>query len=231
MALKDDLKAAVAAIYKEIWTVRNGQVVPDETTIALGNVGVKLQATVLYADLADSTELVDTHTPEFAAEVYKTYLRCCGRIIRSEGGEITSYDGDRVMAVFLGDRKNTKAVRAALKINEAVVNVLRPKLKAQYPNEAYVLRSKVGIDTSPLMAAKAGIRGANDLVWIGRAANYAAKLATLNTYATYITSDVYKPMADEVAWVNGDRSQTNMWTPLTWNGIRIYGSDFRWVDF
>jgi class 3 adenylate cyclase len=51
----------------------------------------------------------------FAAEIYKTFLHCAAKIIRSEDGVITAYDGDRIMAVFIGNAKNTSAVRAALK--------------------------------------------------------------------------------------------------------------------
>jgi class 3 adenylate cyclase len=73
--------------------------------VKLGNDAVKLSATVLYADLADSTKLVDGHTKQFSAEIYKTFLHCAAKIIRSEDGVITAYDGDRVMAVFIGDRR------------------------------------------------------------------------------------------------------------------------------
>jgi class 3 adenylate cyclase len=43
----------------------------------------------------------------FAAEIYKSYLISACRIIRDNGGEITAFDGDRVMAVFIGNMKNT----------------------------------------------------------------------------------------------------------------------------
>ena len=63
---------------------------------------VKIEGTVLYADLDSSTNLVDEYKPQFAAEMYKTYLHCAAKIIRSEGGTITSYDWDRIMAVYVG---------------------------------------------------------------------------------------------------------------------------------
>jgi len=73
---------------------------------------VKLDATVLYADMSGSTKLVDAFTsPKFPAEVYKCYLSCAAKIIKAGGGSITAYDGDRVMAVFLGDSKNSSAAR------------------------------------------------------------------------------------------------------------------------
>lgn len=51
----------------------------------LGNDSVELGATILSADLADSTGLVNTATTQFAAEKYKTYLSCCARIIKKRG--------------------------------------------------------------------------------------------------------------------------------------------------
>src|SRR5229473_6685001 len=108
MTFKTDLESTVKEIFESEWTEREGKVVPDLKGLSLDNDAAKLDATVLYADIADSTNLVDrySHQHDFAAEVYKTYLRCAASIIKSEKGIVTAYDGDRVMAVFLGDSKN-----------------------------------------------------------------------------------------------------------------------------
>jgi class 3 adenylate cyclase len=98
------------------------------------------------------------------------------KIIRARGGVITAYDGDRIMAVFLGDTQTSDAARCGLQINWAVRNIINPTFTKQYQNTDYVIKQVVGIDTSELRAARIGVRGGNDLVWIGRAANYAAKL-------------------------------------------------------
>jgi class 3 adenylate cyclase len=71
--------------------------------------------------------------------------------------------------------KNTRAARVSLKINHCVRNIINPAAKAQYSEADFVLQQTVGIDTSKLLVARTGVRGANDLVWVGRAANYAAK--------------------------------------------------------
>src|SRR5262245_34289938 len=107
MALSDDLKSDVTAILRERWTKRDGQVVPAMDDLKLSNDGVKLSAAVLYADMADSTEMVDTKTPEFSAEMYKIFLRCACKIITDNSGAVTAFDGDRVMGVFIGDYKNS----------------------------------------------------------------------------------------------------------------------------
>ena len=232
MGIKTELEKTVSEFFSKEWTTRESKDVPtDETSIALGNDGVEIEATVLYADLSGSTKMVDSFSPTFAAEVYKAYLHCAAKIIRSEGGEITAYDGDRIMAIFIGTRKNTSAVRAAMKIKYAVKEIINPAIAKSYGQGIYTVKQVVGIDTSKLLVAKTGIRGANDLVWVGRAANYAAKLSNLENFYTYITKNVYDAMSDEAKYLNSDKEK-NMWSERIWpsmNKITIYGSNYGWV--
>jgi class 3 adenylate cyclase len=231
MGLKDELASEVATIFRSVWDERDGEQVPEAEDLTLGNDAVKLKGAVLYADLADSTALVDGYKKPFAAEIYKTFLHCAAKIIRSEDGAITAYDGDRIMAVYIGKNKNTAAVKSAMKINYAVNEIVGPALKKQYPNDTYETKHVIGIDTSDLFITRTGVRGANDLVWVGRAANYAAKLATLpDSYATYITSDVYDVMNKSVKF-SEDGTGDPMWTKLVWNEFdnsTIYGSTWWW---
>jgi len=229
MSLKEELQIEVADVFRAVWKERDGNVVPEADDVKLGNDAVKLEATVLYADLADSTDLVDQYSPSFAAEIYKTFLHCAAKIIRSEGGAITAYDGDRVMAVYIGDFKNTSAVQSALKIHWAVLNIVNTSKTKQYPTFAYNLKHVIGIDTSNLFAARTGVRGANDLVWVGRSANYAAKLTMLPaTYQTYIPQEVYKKLHSS-AKIGSDGRQ--MWEAVRWDSFDdriIYRSNWWW---
>ena len=228
MALADDLNSQVVQIFREQWTTRSGRVVPEPDDLALRNDAVLLDGTVLYADLDESTDLVNKKKPEFAAEVYKAFLGCAARIIRAEAGEITGYDGDRIMAVFIGDGKNTAAARTGLKINHAVLEIINPALERQYPNGRYTVKHQVGIDTSQLLVARTGIRGANDLVWVGRAANYAAKLSARSGPATQITAEVYNSLSRNAKIGSDGR---NMWTRHTAaeiGGATVYASTWRW---
>lgn len=125
MALLDDITADVESIFGKPWTERAGLVVPSATDLCLGsNDAVTFnEATILYADLSGSTQMVDTKKPRFAAEVYRAYLALAARVIRSQGGVITAYDGDRVMAVFLGTTKNTSAALCAAQTHVGRENV------------------------------------------------------------------------------------------------------------
>jgi class 3 adenylate cyclase len=227
MALVEELTQSVKSMFADPWSTTAGRVVPEPSAVSLGNHAIELEsATVLYADLDGSTAMVDQKIWQFSAEIYKVYLHCAARIIRSQDGVITAYDGDRVMAVYLGERKNTRAVLTALKLNWAVTYLINPAIVAQYSRSTFQIRHNVGIDTSALRVARTGVRGDNDLVWVGRAANYAAKLTTLSSdFPTRITHDVYSVMAEDAKYSGDD----DMWEPRLWtpmNNLRIYRSSW-----
>jgi class 3 adenylate cyclase len=231
VGLKNDLTQEVGSIFQDAWNVQTAQAVPDPKDLCLNSNHAKdlETATVLYADLDGSTWMVDNSEWELSAGVYKAFLRCAAAVIRSEGGTITAYDGDRVMAVFTGGTKNTDAVRCGLKINWAVKNIIQPALDAKYPRSNFKVAHTVGIDTSRLRAARIGVHGDNDLVWIGRAANYAAKLNDFPGPPTRITKTVYDKMKDSSKF--GGTENKNMWTPYTWNAMNklpIYCSTWWW---
>lgn len=225
----EEILKEISEIFGKKWKTRAGRQIPEAKDIALGNDAVTLTGTVLYADMADSTGLVNGYRPWFAAEVYKAYLIGACRVIRNNGGEITAFDGDRVMAVFLGDSKNTCAVKSALQINYLVTKT-NEMLRTAYPTTSYTLCQTVGIDTSDLFVAKTGIRNANDLVWVGRAANYAAKLSALGMpdYPTYITDDVFTNLNASAKLGGPDRK--SMWEKRNWTDrqMTVYRSNWWW---
>ncbi|MFD7307283.1 hypothetical protein [Promicromonospora sp. NPDC059942] len=232
MSLRSDLEAYTKKTHDDVWQQRKGRVVPSDDSITLGTDSVEIDATVLYADLAESTSMVAQEKNWFAAEVYKNYLYCAARIIRAENGTITAYDGDRIMAVFLSDNQNTQAVRAAMKIQWATAQIIQPAIDAKYklPGSGYTtsfkIKQKVGVDTSILLVAKTGIRGHNDLVWVGSAANNAAKMAALDAgFTTYITRDVYRQLPQSRI-VDGEGK--NMWRVVTTDlGHEVIGTTYR----
>jgi class 3 adenylate cyclase len=64
-------------------------------------------------------------------------------------------------------------------------------------------------------------------VWVGRAANYAAKLTGLDDPPTWITDAVFQRLSKEAKYTNGRL----MWTPRTWtqmNDVTIHCSDWWW---
>jgi adenylate cyclase len=235
MGLKDNLIADVSNILTKDWYIRNGQVIPFTEDVLLAGGAVKLEATMLYADLADSTELAMRYDKRIVAKVFKSFLTCSSRLIRARGGEIRSFDGDRVMDIFIGDTKNTDAAKCALQINYAFLNIIKPKLEAKYSNLAtgsYKLAHCVGVDTSEVLVVRGGVPNNNDLVWIGRSPNVAAKMSGIRKrpYYSFITAKVYNSMTKTVKYAPG--SGNPMWEKMTWKAVEgisdIYGSSWIW---
>lgn len=230
MGLGADLQANIHQFIKTTWSRTEGRVVPEPEAIGMGNDGIELkEAVCMYADLADSTGLVSSFHDWFAAMVYKSFLHCATKIILAEGGAITSFDGDRVMGVFVGNERFNAAARAALKVNWATLHMVEPAIKANWKEpavQALQIRHAVGIDVSKVLAARTGARGNNDIVWVGRAPNYAAKLATWRDprIPTLITADVFAG----VSGLARDSGGTCIWTKdaRMINGVEVYSSHY-----
>lgn len=200
MTLKEDLSNKVREYAKELWDeIPDGYVVPAPEDLTFGNTGRRLSACILYADICGSTAMVDSLSDTHAAEYYKAYLHCAAKLIKRNDGEITAYDGDRVMAVFLGDAKEDRAVNAAMELSYAVNKIINPEFSTVYATLHRDLRHTVGIDASTVLASKTGVRIDSDLVWVGPAANYAAKLNSFDgldtSYPIRVTEEVYKKLS------------------------------------
>jgi class 3 adenylate cyclase len=227
MALRDDLEKEVYKILGNGWATRKGTVVPVTRDIRLGGDGIKLDAAVLYSVLADPTSLV-ADSKEFAAEICKSQLTCAAKINRAEGGTITSMDGGRIMAVYLGGTRCTAAARTALKINYAVQKIIDPQLKAQYPDTEYKVQHIVGVDSGKVLVVRGGTGGSNDLVWVGDAVSRAAKLCSVTpAHPSWITKKVYDAMQDSAKYSDG----TALWNVYKWTELDdspIYASAWFW---
>lgn len=195
MTLESDLSAKVYSFAKDEWEITPGRVVPDATALPFSNSAKSLSACFLYADLSDSTGMVKRTIPRLAAEYYKAFLHCASKLIEANNGTIEAYDGDRVMGVFLGEKKEVNAVVAAFQLKRAMQNIVNPTFTRVYGDLHKPLKYTVGIDTGDVLACKAGVRGTSELVWIGPAANYAAKLNSFSgldhTYPTRVTAAVH----------------------------------------
>ena len=227
MSVADDITSNSRSTFQSAWEVRNGTVVPNAEDLKLSNDAVYFQtATVLYADLDGSTNLVESKKWEFSGQVYKTFLYAASRLIRKHNGSIVSYDGDRVMGVFISSKQRNEAVSCALELNYAVKNLVQPELEKKWSTD-FKIRHVVGIDTSEIRVARTGVRGDNDLVWIGNAPNLAAKLTTLNAdHPTYITKRVYDSL--ENSQKRGSKGE-DIWRKWTWtqhNNDEIFSTTY-----
>ncbi|RLB74060.1 MAG: adenylate/guanylate cyclase domain-containing protein [Deltaproteobacteria bacterium] len=229
MSFEDDLKKEVRSFFRTQWEVTDGKVIPEPDSIGLGNKAKKLDIAILYADMAESTNLVDGYKPLYAAEIYKSFLHTCCKIIRRNGGELVSFDGDRIMGAFIGDGKNSAAAKCALNIKWGITSIVQSEHDEYYKGKGITINYSAGIDSGDHHVIRTGIRGGNDLVWVGKAANYAAKLSNHNwsPYHSIISNRVYSKLNDGSKY---DGDGKNMWIQEYSNEINesVYKSSYHW---
>jgi adenylate cyclase len=229
----DSVEVQVQTILNTGWDIRDGNTVPTTDTVKLTDGAVRVNATYLYADLADSSGAAQKLKKEVTGKLVRSYLDAASRIIKHYEGEIRSFDGDRVMGIFIGNSKNTNAIKTALGINWAMDKVLDPKFLAKWPalNNNWTPAHGVGIDTGEALIVRGGVRNSNDLVSIGSAPNVAAKLSSLRGAPdVYITHAVYNNCSAAAKATDGK----NMWTDYGTQAIggcayKVKGSTWRWT--
>ena len=129
--------------------------------------------TVVFADLAGSTELARKQDPEQLRQLLAAFFEEMSQQIRSFGGTVEKYAGDAIMAVFgvpkVHEDDAERAVRAALAMRESLVQ-LNPLFEQEYGAR---LELRVGIATGEVVAATDERR---ELLVTGETANLAARL-------------------------------------------------------
>ena len=193
------LNDRVDTLFGTTFNERDGRVVPTTADVALKDGAVKIDATFLYTDLAGSAKLSSVCPWSTTAKIIRAFLDCSTRLIVKHGGAIRSFDGDRVMGVFIGNAKNSNAAICGREIHWAVRKIISPKARAKFNsvrNNDIEIRNCSGIDTGEVRAVRSGIRDNNDLIWIGKAASFSAKLSDVRDtgYHTYISNRVYNKL-------------------------------------
>ena len=231
MALLDELKNKTAKYFREKYEIKPTTVVPstDYSKLTFGNTALTAELTFIFIDIRKSSELHDKYGYEYAARIYQSFHDICLRIINSRYGNVRAFDGDRIMGIFSGDFKNNNAVETAMNIRWAISNILNPKFKPEY-----AINIGIGIDTGETLITKVG-KGRNtennDLVWVGKACNYASHLSSHATNCIYVSPAVYNKLRDNNKISDGK----NMWTSVNLtlkNGktITCYKTIYHWEN-
>jgi class 3 adenylate cyclase/tetratricopeptide (TPR) repeat protein len=127
--------------------------------------------TVVFCDLARSTELGERLDPEALRRVMTRYFETLRAVLERHGGTVEKFIGDAVMAVFgvpqLHEDDALRAVRAAHEMRQALA-----RLNEQLGQEMGVtINARIGVNTGPVVTVHNG----EGLV-TGDAVNVAARL-------------------------------------------------------
>jgi adenylate cyclase len=132
-------------------------------------------ATVLFADIADSTHLAETLGPRQFGAILNRYYQDMTNIVFEHGGLIDKYLGDGVMAVFglSGGQEDVekRAVQAGL--------MMLQRLEANFLNEGNPITVGVAVNTGPVMAGYVVTQERVELSVLGDTVNVASRMEAL----------------------------------------------------
>lgn len=213
------LSEMVDELFEEDIDVTQGQVVPKTEDIAFGNTGTELELAMLFIDIDQSTLIVDSLRRKTAAKMYKAFLSGVTRIVKANDGEVRSFNGDGVLAVFHGGSKCNNSAKAAMMMVYFMNSILKPKMDRIFSNnqamQGFQFGYGIGIDVGKVLIVKGGYRGDNnhDLVWVGDATNRAVKLSkrTNGLNKIHISRAIYANLVDRQKFHWNGWMDVDMW--------------------
>jgi len=167
-----------------------------------------LESCILHVDIRDSTVIGEKHRRETLVRLYSAFVRAMSRCAEHFQGRVRNIIGDRVMVLFDKENCFRNAVWTSILMNSVAQHIIDRYFSLN------TIRCGIGIDYGLMLIAKTGVikRGSesassHSLVWLGRPANVASKLA------------------DEA-------NKTRSWTsPKVMEGIHYkYINEFAWYD-
>ncbi len=157
-----------------------GKFVPEDVAASMLHSPDGLQphsceATILFVDLANFTALVESVGPVEIVDILNAYFTELVNIIEEQGGVITQFQGDAILAVFNVPRplKNHAqcGIDAAVAIQSAV---------AEKKFLGHQLKCRIGVNTGQVVAGNVGAGRRMNYTVHGNAVNLAARLEQLN---------------------------------------------------
>jgi class 3 adenylate cyclase len=159
--------------YKEV------NCIPSDSQLTYNN-GFYVNATSLFVDLRDSTQLSKKHKRPVLAKIFKSFISETIAIMNAnENCKYIHIDGDCVSGVYDTPYQEDihSVVDDAFKIN-TLIKILSCKfLKKGYSE----IKAGIGIEYGRLLFIKTGFSGSglNDIGWMGEALNISSKLSSL----------------------------------------------------
>ncbi len=98
MSLGSNLERIVSDYLAGEYETYEPQGVPSPESIALVNKAAKLEATTLFVDVRQSSDITNAFRRRTAAKMVKGYFDGAVRIVRANDGEVRSFNGDGLLA-------------------------------------------------------------------------------------------------------------------------------------
>jgi class 3 adenylate cyclase len=135
---------------------------------------VEREATVLFADIAGFTAMVQRLGAARTVEILNAYFDEVTGIIGAHNGIVTQFQGDGVLATFNVPVEDPNHARNAFLAAEEILACVACR---EYAGER--VRVRIGLNTGPLVAGNVGGGGRQSYTVHGDAVNLAARLEAL----------------------------------------------------
>ena len=136
---------------------------------------VEREATILIADVADFTTLIETKGPQAIVDTFNAYFEAASEVIGTHNGVVTQFIGDAVLATFnvptTDPEHRQQAINAAVDLQKLVQS-------NSFAGER--LKIRVGVSTGSVIAGNVGGGGRAAYTVYGEAVNLASRLEALN---------------------------------------------------
>ncbi len=146
--------------------------IADPSQAALG--GSVAEITVLFADLRGFTSFSERSSPEAVVDMLNRSFGAAAPIVLAEGGTVTQFVGDALMAIFnvpvAQPDHALRAARAALEMQRAVEEIASERAGSP--------RFRVGINTGEALVGNIGSAELRHYTAIGDTVNLASRLET-----------------------------------------------------
>lgn len=134
--------------------------------------GHREEQCLFFSDVRGFTTFSEKNTPDDVVRYLNKLLNLQVEIIKTYQGDIDKFVGDEVMAVFRGESKESRAIQAAIEIQQAMLKLAEAQPVFQN------LRIGVGINTGVVITGNIGSQDRMDFTAIGDAVNTAARLCS-----------------------------------------------------
>ena len=216
MATNQEILNKIEECLTESYTRSDTTVIPKKGDLTFGNTVKRIpHAKVFYIDMRKSRKILSDSSSFWSVKIHKAFLGAVTHCIEKREGHLRSFNGDGLLAFFIGENAASRAVRAALDIKGFVLEI--NKILKDY--EINPIDCGIGIAQGTIDVAKSGKSGDDqtkqDLIWIGPPLYLAVELSELgkSPESIWISHNVRSSIGKEncLNVVNDAKTGKSMW--------------------
>lgn len=147
--------------------------------------GVRVEVCVLFADIRDYTSISEHMTPEDVIYFLNRYYEKVVKAIHTEGGSVTTFMGDGIMAVFGAPNSLKNPCLAALNASKAMLKAVAQLNAAPEASGTPPLKIGIGLHVGMAVMGHVGASDRHDYSAIGDVTNTASRIEGLTKAAGF----------------------------------------------